>query len=86
MVDKKQPDASADADVTETNVTKKPRSRGGFASMEKERLREIARSGGRAVHARGTAHRFTREEARAAGQKGGNAPHVSRGRPRPRNA
>ena len=63
--------------------TETPKRRGGFAAMDKERLREIARSGGRAVHASGKGHRFTSEEARRAGQKGGNAPHVSRGRPRP---
>lgn len=43
----------------------------GFASMDLERQREIARKGGRAAHAKGTAHEFSSEEARAAGRKGG---------------
>lgn len=55
----------------------------GFASMNNERQREIARKGGRAAHAKGTAHEFTSDEARAAGQKGGqrvsaNREHMSR--------
>jgi general stress protein YciG len=48
-------------------------SRRGFASMDKERQREIASKGGKAAHAKGTAHEFTPEEARAAGRKGGEA-------------
>ena len=43
----------------------------GFASMNTERQREIARKGGKAAHEKGTAHEFTSEEARAAGRKGG---------------
>ncbi len=43
----------------------------GFASMDKEKQREIASKGGRAAHRKGTAHKFTSEEARAAGRKGG---------------
>lgn len=43
----------------------------GFASMDRERQREIARKGGRAAHEKGTAHEFTADEARAAGRKGG---------------
>src|SRR5262249_38048024 len=35
--------------------------------------KEIARKGGRAAHERGTAHRFSEDEARAAGRKGGAA-------------
>lgn len=52
----------------------------GFAAMDPEKVRAIASKGGRAAHRVGTAHRFTSEEARAAGRKGGNAPHVRRGR------
>ncbi len=44
---------------------------GGFASMDQEKQREIARKGGRAAHRKGTAHEFTAEEARFAGRKGG---------------
>jgi len=43
----------------------------GFASMSPEKRREIASKGGRAAHAKGTAHEFTSEEAREAGRKGG---------------
>ncbi|RAO76213.1 hypothetical protein CA260_10980 [Dyella jiangningensis] len=50
----------------------------GFAAMDSERQREISSIGGRAAHAGGHAHRFTSEEARAAGRKGGSA--VSRDR------
>lgn len=51
-----------------------------FASMDPARVRQIASSGGKAAHAAGTAHRFSKEEATAAGKKGGVAPHRSRGR------
>ena len=47
----------------------KPRSRRGFASMDRQRQREIASMGGRSAHANGHAHEFTTEEARAAGKK-----------------
>jgi hypothetical protein len=46
--------------------------------MDAEKQREIARKGGRAAHAKGTAHEFTSDEARSAGRKGGEA--VSRNR------
>jgi general stress protein YciG len=45
----------------------------GFASMNPERQRQIASEGGKAAHARGKAHKFTSEEAREAGRKGGQA-------------
>jgi len=60
-----------------TPVAKKRR---GFAAMDPAKVKEIAGKGGRSAHAAGTAHRFSSDEARAAGQKGGNAPHVRRGR------
>lgn len=44
----------------------------GFAAMDERRRREVASLGGRIAHARGRAHRFTPEEARKAGQKGGS--------------
>jgi uncharacterized protein len=50
----------------------------GFASMDQGKQREIASKGGRAAHAKGTAHEFDSGEARAAGRKGGMA--VSRNR------
>ncbi len=43
----------------------------GFASMSKEERFRIAQMGGKAAHRLGTAHKFTSEEARAAGRKGG---------------
>ena len=53
-------------------------SKRGFASMDPAKQREIASKGGRAAHAKGTAHEFTSDEARVAGRKGGEA--VSRDR------
>jgi len=50
----------------------------GFASMDPSRQKEIASKGGRAAHAKGTAHQFSTDEARVAGRKGGQA--VSRNR------
>jgi len=44
----------------------------GFASMSPEKQREIASKGGKAAHAKGTAHEFTPQEAREAGRKGGH--------------
>lgn len=58
----------------------KPKGRRGFASMDRSQVAAIASKGGRAAHAAGTAHTFTSEEAQAAGKKGGNAPHIRRGR------
>src|SRR4029079_18646996 len=54
------------------------RSNRGFASMDREKQKEIASKGGRAAHAKGTAHEFDSGEAREAGRKGGMA--VSRNR------
>ena len=63
--------------MTEESITpeRKPR---GFAAMDPEKQREIARKGGKIAHLRGNAHEFTSEEAREAGRKGGQA--VSRDR------
>lgn len=60
----------------EATKTPKPR---GFAAVSPDRRREISSKGGQSAHAKGTAHRFTKEEAAAAGRKGGNAPHRTRG-------
>lgn len=54
------------------------KSKRGFASMDPERQKEIASKGGRAAHAKGTAHEWSRDEARHAGRKGGEV--VSRDR------
>lgn len=58
-------------------------SKRGFALLDKEKQREIARSGGRAAHRKGAAHEFSATEARAAGRKGGltisaNKEHMAR--------
>jgi hypothetical protein len=45
----------------------------GFAAMNEQKQREIASKGGRAAHEKGTAHEFTKEEARLAGKRGGEA-------------
>lgn len=45
----------------------------GFASMNPEKQRKIASLGGRAAHRKGTAHKFTSDEAREAGRKGGKS-------------
>ena len=55
-----------------TREQNQPRARG-FASMEVSKQREIASRGGRTAHAQGTAHKFSPEEARLAGRKGGKA-------------
>lgn len=51
-------------------VTK--RSRSWFRFYESRKEKEIASKGGKAAHALGTAHKWTSEEAQAAGRKGGS--------------
>ena len=53
-----------------TPAVKKPVRRG-FAVLDAERRREIARLGGKTAHANGNAHRFNPEEASLTGKKGG---------------
>lgn len=48
--------------------------------MSPDKQREIASKGGRAAHAKGTAHEWTSEEARSAGRKGGQISRGGRGR------
>jgi general stress protein YciG len=50
----------------------------GFASMDRNKQKEIASKGGKAAHQKGTAHEWTSEEARDAGRKGGLASHRRR--------
>src|SRR5215218_3968164 len=59
---------------------KQPRkkARRGFAAMSPEKQKEIASLGGKAAHAKGTAHEFSPEEAREAGRKGGQAAQRAR--------
>jgi len=54
------------------------KSKRGFASMDPSRQRDIASKGGKAAHAKGTAHEWSADEARRAGRKGGEV--VSRDR------
>ena len=57
-------------------VTPKPRR--GFAAFDKERIRQIASSGGKSAHAAGLANKFTSEKAREAGKKGGAVTSANR--------
>ena len=50
--------------------THKPSKPRGFAAMDAKRQREIASLGGQTAHRLGKAHRFSVEEARAAGAAG----------------
>jgi uncharacterized protein len=59
----------------QTNGNQKKSVRG-FAAMDQEKQREIARKGGKAAHEQGVAHEWSSQEAREAGKKGGQ----SRGR------
>ena len=69
-------DASLDA-IVEALPPSPPRSKRGFASLSPERLKELSSKGGKTAQALGTSHRFTPEEARAAGRKGGLASQVA---------
>ena len=62
-------------DEEEVKVAKEDR---GFASMDRQKQREIASKGGKAAHQKGTAHEWTSDEARDAGRKGGMASHRRR--------
>lgn len=61
--------------MASTNPSSNTTQRRGFASMDEQKQREIARKGGQAVHQKGTAHEFSSEEARIAGHKGGQKVH-----------
>ena len=76
-VDREQRDASIATDRDMQSGGGR-RSNRGFASMDRGKQREIASKGGKAAHAKGTAHEFDSDEARNAGRKGGQA--VSRNR------
>jgi general stress protein YciG len=43
----------------------------GFAAMSEEQRKRIASMGGKQAHQNGTAHQFSKAEAKAAGKKGG---------------
>ena len=57
--------------ASDSGSGQRTRSNRGFASMDRNKQREIASKGGRAAHQKGTAHEFDSGEARAAGRKGG---------------
>jgi general stress protein YciG len=65
------------ADVTASKSATRPanrvgtKSRRGFAAMSPETQKRIASEGGKASHASGRGHRFSADEARDAGRKGG---------------
>ena len=64
------------AEMNNQNNGAQKKSVRGFAAMDTEKQREIARKGGRAAHEQGVAHEWSSHEAREAGKKGGQ----SRGR------
>lgn len=64
--------------VVEPQDEPPPKSPRGFASLSPERRREIAQMGGLASQASGYAHKFTSDEARAAGHKGGRSVSTDR--------
>ena len=66
--------------IPQSEAAPKPKARRGFAAMDPDKVKAIAQKGGVAVHAKGTAHRFSKDQARDAGRKGGMAPHRARGR------
>lgn len=80
MMDEIETNAALDPEKTEEQrweeeesapVKGRIKQRRGFAAMDKDAHRELARSGGVAAHAYGLAHRFTSDQARDAGKKGG---------------
>jgi uncharacterized protein len=65
----------ATSNAVATEQTKPVR---GFATLDEETRRSLARKGGQKAHQLGRAHEFSSDEAREAGRKGGHA--VSRDR------
>lgn len=70
--------SSTDIPDTIRSPQKESKKLKGFAAMDAKKQREIASKGGKAAHAKGTAHEFDSEEARTAGRRGGHA--ISRNR------
>jgi len=64
---------SENHDNHDNDSTSSPKKLHGFAAWSKERQREVASKGGKIAHARGTAHKFSGDEAREAGRRGGLA-------------
>ena len=73
-------DAPRICEIDEAYVTveKKPQ---GFAMIDSALQRKIASMGGKAAHAKGVAHEWTSDEAKAAGRKGGSRPKKKPGDP-----
>ena len=65
--------ATSQSQRTSQGAAPRTPSRRGFASMDPEQQRRIASEGGKASHESGRGHRWTSEEARMAGRKGGQA-------------
>lgn len=64
--------------MQENEKPQQAKSRRGFAAMSPERQREIASQGGRAAHRQGVAHEWNKDEAKAAGRKGGQVSGTKR--------
>jgi general stress protein YciG len=67
-----------DTSQNQSTATGGARKLRGFAAMDPNLVSELAQRGGKAAHRAGTAHRFTSDEARAAGRRGGLAAHAKR--------
>jgi uncharacterized protein len=63
-------DMSKIAEPELQEVVPSGKSRRGFASMNKDRLKELAASGGRAAALKGTNHKWNSETAKLAARKG----------------
>lgn len=68
--------------MTVQTKAKKSGKKQGFAAMKPEDQKALASKGGKAAHALGRAHKWTSEEAKAAGRKGGLA---RKGKPNKKN-
>jgi hypothetical protein len=73
-----QPERGKVEESTPVEPPPRKKARRGFAAMSAEKQKEIASLGGKAAHAKGTAHEFSPEEARNAGRKGGQAAQRAR--------
>lgn len=62
----------------------KAKRKGGFASMDPEKRKQVAAMGGKKAHELGVGHRFAAgEEAREAGRKGGRVSKRGKVEPKP---
>ena len=81
MPDRSSGEVSSRPEASSPAPLPRKKARRGFAAMSAEKQREIASLGGKAAHAKGTAHEFSPEEAREAGRKGGQAAQRARAIP-----